>query len=41
MRLSFLFPLDLIARIREYSKRTGVSQSEMVRRAVVAYLEKH
>lgn len=37
-RHNFFLPAELVAEMKAYSERTGVSMSELVRRALQAYL---
>jgi predicted DNA-binding protein len=41
IRHNFFLPEDLMARMKQYSERTGVSLSEIVRRAIFAWLKEH
>ncbi len=39
IRHNFFLPEDLVYKMKEYSAKTGVSLSEIVRRAIAQYLK--
>lgn len=41
IRHNFFLPEDLVARMKQYSERSGASMSEIVRRAISAWLKEH
>lgn len=41
IRHNFFLPEDLVYKMKEYSAKTGVSLSEIVRRAIFAWLKEH
>jgi predicted DNA-binding protein len=41
IRHNFFLPEDLVYKMKEYSAKTGVTLSEIVRRAIFAWLKEH
>ena len=41
IRHNFFLPEDLVAKMKQHSDRTGVSLSEIVRRALYTWLKEH
>jgi len=39
IRHNFFLPEDLVHKMKEYSAKTGISLSELVRRAIAQYLK--